>query len=79
MSVLGVLVVGYFLASLFFYFHFLRPAGPGDMADRARKRAAAAAAAARAPISAAELLEDGDLEKLPCFTDERPGVDKETE
>ena len=66
-SVLGLLVVGYFLASLLFYCHFLRPAAPRDMADRAQKRASVASTL----VPDAHLLEDGDLEKLPCFADEQ--------
>lgn len=66
-AILGVLVVGYFLASLLFYFHFLRPAALRPMADRVRKRASLASTL----VPDAELLEDGDLEKLPYFTDER--------
>lgn len=66
-SVLGLLVAGYFLASLLFYCHFLRPAAPRAMADRARKRASLARP--RAPD--ARLLEDGGLEKLPCFAAEQ--------
>lgn len=65
-AILGVLVVGYCLASLLFYCHFLRPAGPHAMADRSRKRAPLASTL----VPDAGLLEDGDLEKLPYFTEE---------
>ena len=66
-SILGLLVVGYFLASLLFYCHFLRPVAPRDMADRARRRASLASTL----VPDTAMLEEGDLEKLPSFTHER--------